>query len=134
MINILGLDNNLPHRFTYDQSKKAFRCQVPVTGYGAIKAKANSPLSEEITLNITAPKILKNSIVTLESENANIFTFSIQLKDEYYKTIESTSIDYKISFKYFTINPLTEEFFTTEISPTKRDDKFVLTLEESFLK
>ena len=133
-INILGLDNNLPHRFTYDQSKKAFRCQVPVTGYGAIKAKANSPLSEEITLNITAPKILKNSIVTLESENANNFTFSIQLKDEYYKTIESTSIDYKISFKYFTINPLTEEVFTTEITPKKSDNKFVLTLEESFPK
>ena len=133
-INVLSLSDNLPYRFMYDHNKKAFRCQVPVNGFNTIKVQSTIP-SNSFSVEIAQPKFVKNSLVSLETENSNKYIFTITLKDEYYKQISLPSMsDYKVWFKYFTINPLTEEVFIQEVPSTKSESQYLLNLDKSFPK
>ena len=132
-LNVLQLQNNLPYRLTYDQNKKAFRCQVPINGYGTILAKFGENLSPSIDIKIDSPKFISNSIFDLKQENNN-FKFSMKLVDEFYKDILSSKYEYSVSFKYFTINPLTEEVFITDIPYTLNGKEYLINLNSSFPK
>ena len=135
-LNVLKLDNNLPYRLIYDQKKKSFRCQVPITGYGTIKASTIDSISNQdsINIDIKSPKYTRNSLFELESENSNKFTFSLKLFDEYYKEFSPSSIENKVSFKYFTINPLTEEVYIVDISHNFEQNKYIINLDSSLPK
>ena len=52
-LNILKLSKNLPYRLIYDESKKAFRCQVPITSSSNIEVEAKAA---KIILKIDSPK------------------------------------------------------------------------------
>jgi hypothetical protein len=135
-LNVLRLDKNLPYKLTYDQSKKVFRCQVPINGYGEITAQTVESIGQQASLKIEigSPKFILNSVFKLESENSNNFTFSMELIDEYYKIIKSKSYYYKISFNYFTINPLTREVFVTKVDHQEESGKYTINLKSSFPK
>ena len=135
-LNVLKLDNNLPYRLTYDQKKKSFRCQVPINGYGTITAATVDSIStkDSLSLNIAYPKYTKNSLFELESEDSNKYTFSLKLFDEYYKSFTSSSYKDKVSFKYFTINPLTEEVYIADVSHNLELDKYIINIDSSLPK
>ena len=137
-LNILELDNDLPYRLTYDQNKKAFRCQVPINGFGKFNIQTVSSIEQPVTfqVEIGPPKLILNSLFRLESEGSNTFSFFIELVDEFYKDINKDSIpfEYQISFKYFTINPLTEEVFITDIEHKIENQKYIINLKDSYPK
>ena len=130
-LNILKLSKNLPYRLIYDESKKAFRCQVPITSSSNIEVEAKAA---RIILEINSPKFLTNSLVELKEEYSNKFSFSVKLLDEFYDEIASNIYEDKLSFKYFTINPLTEEEFITDVTHKKIVDKYEINLSESYPK
>ena len=137
-LNILKLDNNLPYRLIYDQNKKSFRCQVPINGYGTITASTidSKSTKDSISININYPKYTRNSVFELESEDSNKFTFSLKLYDEYHKLFTSSIFEKKVLFKYFTINPLTEEHYIVDVdvSYINESDKYIINLDDSLPK
>ena len=135
-LNILKIDNNLPYRLIYDQKEKSFRCQVPITGNGTINASTVDSIStkDSISININYPKYTRNSLFELESEVSNKFTFSLKLFDEYYKEFNTSSLENKVSFKYFTINPLTEEVYIVDVLHNTESNKYIINLDDSLPK
>ena len=109
-----GIDiGNLPYKLIYDDTNKAFRCQVPINGTGTLNIKS---LINDVTLNITIDESYsyENSLFDLYSEKNNIFKFNLKYKDDYY-TIFEPKKQTKISLKYFTYNPVNDEIFIREI-------------------
>jgi len=138
-LNILHLDNDLPYRLTYDQNKKAFRCQVPINGFGGYNAETDESIEQpkSFEVKIGPPKLILNSLFKLEPEDdPNTFSFFMELVDEFYKDINKDSIqfEYQISFKYFTINPLTEEVFITDIEHKVENERYIINLKDSYPK
>ena len=128
--------NNIPYRLSYDDNKKSFRCQVPI--FIKAELKATSLISDdEFNIEIEqVPKVYKKSLVTLESENNNEFIFKFELKDEVYNDVSSDEYINDVSFKYITINPITETVFILDgiNAVYKGDNKFSITLNKSVPK
>ena len=124
--------NNLPYTYTYDETQKAFRFQVPITGNGKITVKYSS---SSLDINVDSSDFFLNSLVKLEEKN-NTYTFEVNLKDEFYKTVSTTSkLSEIMKFRYITINPVTEEVFTRDIKPSSNTgNKFTVTLDGAFPK
>ena len=123
--------NQLPYKLTYDNNKQAFRCQVPITGKGSITINTTS---NQYTVNVSDSPFHTNSLVSLTEEN-NVFKFTISLKDEFYKSSDSTDYQSSVSFTYVTLNPVNEEIFIRKVSATKTSNhNFQITLESSYPK
>ena len=129
-----SVNNNLPYKISYDESLQYFRCQVPI--FHSVQLKAQSLISETtFNIDIQEPKIYRNTLVTLESEVNNLFTFSFALKDDFYNDITSSDYTSDISFRYITINPLTEQIFLKKVSSTYLgNNKFTVQLDNTYPK
>ena len=111
----LSVGNNLPYLLSYDEEEQSFRGQVPITGTGTIDVSTSlTSSSSSVSLEIIGPQFLTNSLFTLEEEKDNEFTFSVVLKDEFYKTLSSKDFLDHVTFKYYTYNPASDELFTIE--------------------
>ena len=132
-----GIDTgNLPYKMIYDETEKAFRCQVPINGAGILNIQ-NSINDDTLDINIDTSYYYENSLFEFDSEN-QIITFNLKYKDDYYKEIKAKE-EPTISFKYFTYNPLTNEIFIRDISIIQTESqgsniKVLLSLEENFPK
>ena len=74
-------------------------------------------------------------MVTLDSEENNLFTFTFELKDDVYNSIDSAEYTSDVSFKYFTMNTITEQVFLKEVTSTYLgNNKFSIQLDSSFPK
>ena len=126
--------NNIPYRLSYDEKLKMFRCQVPI--FTSAELEARSLISEAtFNIDIEIPKVYKKALVTLDSELNNKFTFTFELKDDVYNDVESEEYISDVSFKYITINPITEQIFVKEIASTHLgQNKFSVELDNSYPK
>ena len=130
-----GIDTgNLPYKLIYDETNKAFRCQVPINGTGTINIKS---LISDTNLNlvINASYSYESSLFEFVSENKKLFKFNLKYKDDYYTKFEPKKQP-KISFKYFTYNPVNDEIFIREITSSLNPDNLEVSvqLEDSFPK
>ena len=129
-----GIDiGNLPYKLIYDETKKAFRCQIPINGTGTLNLKPQNGTNIEI--NISESYSYENSLFEFDSENGKIFKFKIKYKDDYYSQFNPEK-DPQISFKYFTYNPVNDEIFIREIPSNKNPEKPEVTIqfEDTFPK
>jgi hypothetical protein len=131
--DIFGLSiNNLPYIYTYDETQKAFRFQVPITGNGKMTVKF---FTSSLDINVVKSDYFENSLVKLEEKN-NAYTFEVNLKDEFYKNVNTTSkLTEIVTFRYITINPVTEEVFIRDIEYSNNTgNRFTVNLDQSFPK
>ena len=131
--DIFGINiGNLPYKLNYDESEKAFRCQVPIIGAGELSISSST---DNMKIDISAFQFYENSLVKLDKEAGNQFDFKFELKDDYYTTVSTTKYFNSVSFKYFTLNPITEEIFITEITDVAANiESIVLILDEAYPK
>ena len=126
--------NSIPYKLSYDEKLKAFRCQVPLFTSGELNVQ--SLISDDtFEVEIESPQVFRKSLVTLDSENNNLFTFSFNLKDDVYNDATSEDYSSEVSFKYITINLITEQIFIREVSSNYLgNNKFSVQLDNSFPK
>ena len=124
----------IPYKLSYDESLKAYRCQVPILYSDEIKAK--SLITNDVfNIDIETPKVYRKALVSLDSEVNNLFTFTFELKDEVYNDISSNAYTSDVSFRYYTINPITEQVFLKEVScKYLGNNKFSIQLDDSYPK
>ena len=135
--DIFGIDiGDLPYRLMYNENEKAFICQVPING-ASTSSKVitiSSPLAKNpLKIEINAFEFYENSLIEVNEEN-NHFYFNFVLKDDYYTILETTKYVNSVSFKYFTLNPMSDELFIREIYPNIEGTTFVVHLDESYPK
>ena len=126
---------DIPYKLSYDESLKAFRCQVPIF-YSEEEIQVTSLISDySFKIDIEVPKVYRKTLVTLDSEENNLFTFTFELKDDVYNSIDSAEYTSDVSFKYFTMNTITEQVFLKEVTSTYLgNNKFSIQLDSSFPK
>ena len=108
------VNNNLPYKISYDENLKYFRCQVPI--FPSVQLKAQSLISDTtFNIDIKDPKVYRKTLVTLDSEVNNLFTFTFKLKDDFYNDLTSSDYTSDVSFRYITINPLTDRMYLSDI-------------------
>ena len=118
------VNNNLPYKISYDESLKYFRCQVPI--FPSVQLKAQSLISDTtFNIDINDPKVYRKTL----------FTFSFKLKDDFYNDVTSSDYTSDVSFRYITINPLTEQIFLKKVSSTYLgNNKFTVKLDNTYPK
>ena len=124
----------IPYKLSYDERLKTFRCQLPI--FYSEEIKAISLISDDIfNIDIETPKVYRKSLVSLISQINNLFTFIFELKDDVYNNIDSEEYTSEVSFKYLSINPITEQVFIKEVSCTYLgNNKFSIQLDDKFPK
>ena len=126
--------NNIPYRLSYDESLKSFRCQVPI--FTSAELKVKSLISEDnFDVDIKKPDVYRKALVTLDSELNNLFTFTFYLKDDVYNDVVSDEYISLVSFKYITINPITEQILIKDIASNYLgENKFSIKLNDTIPK
>ena len=136
--DIFGIDiGDLPYKLMYNENEKAFICQVPINGTSTSSKgiTISSPLAaSSLKIEINAFEFYENSLVEFSKEENNQFYFNFVLKDDYYAIVETSKYVNSVSFKYFTVNPMSDELFIREIYPNIEGNTFVVYLDESYPK
>ena len=125
--------NNLPYKLSYDNKMKAFRVQVPINDEKLSISTIKNP-SSNFVIEVENSKDYSYSFVKLTENSDNKFTFEFELKNEFYKTTTSSEYTSYVSFRYISINPMTDEIFIRDIKSTLEGNQFTVTLPNTFPK
>ena len=118
ILNIIDSKNyKLPYKLSFDDLKKKFRVEIPISGNGNITINSQKS-GQSLSLEIKADKIYHNINFKMEPLNNKNFKFTMKFLDDFYKKMNFPNNFNKdsLSFIYITENFGAQEYYSIKLS------------------